>query len=199
MKTFTFLEKLGMWCLKWIVLENKPCCEDFNTHLWGFWGDRLENVHFESKLRHVTPQIDCLRKRALLWGCKHTFLGFKEIDGKMFIFWVKLGMWCLKSIISENEHFLRVSTHIFGVSQEIDGKTFIFKVNIDMWALKSIDLKNEHCSDVWTHMYGVSEEIDGKTFIFRVNLGMWPLKSIISEKQALFWGFQHTFMGFLRR
>ena len=32
-------------------------------------------------------------------------------------------------------------------------------------------------------------------FIFRVNLGMWPLKSIVSEKQALFWGFQHTFMG----
>ena len=24
---------------------------------------------------------------------------------------------------------------------------------------------------------------------------MWPLKSIVSEKQALFWGFQHTFMG----
>ena len=32
-------------------------------------------------------------------------------------------------------------------------------------------------------------------FIFRVNLGMWPLKSIVSEKPALFWGFQHTFMG----
>ena len=52
---------------------------------------------------------------------------------------------------------------------------------------------------VWTHMYGVSEEIDGKTFIFKVNLGIWPLKSIVSEKQALFWGFQHTFMGFFRR
>ena len=24
---------------------------------------------------------------------------------------------------------------------------------------------------------------------------MWPLKSIVSEKQALFWGFQHTFVG----
>ena len=33
-------------------------------------------------------------------------------------------------------------------------------------------------------------------FIFRVYLGMWPLKSIVSEKQALFLGFQHTFMGF---
>ena len=36
-------------------------------------------------------------------------------------------------------------------------------------------------------------------FIFRVDLGMWPLKSIVLEKLALFWGFQHTFMGFLRR
>ena len=27
---------------------------------------------------------------------------------------------------------------------------------------------------------------------------MWPLKSIVSEKQALFWGFQHTFMGFTK-
>ena len=24
---------------------------------------------------------------------------------------------------------------------------------------------------------------------------MWPLKSIVLEKGALFWGFQHTFMG----
>ena len=48
-------------------------------------------------------------------------------------------------------------------------------------------------------IYGVSKEIDGKTFIFRVNLGMWHLKSIVLEKQALFWGFQHTFMGFPRR
>ena len=31
-------------------------------------------------------------------------------------------------------------------------------------------------------------------FILRVNLGMWPLKSIVSEKQALFWEFQHPFM-----
>ena len=52
---------------------------------------------------------------------------------------------------------------------------------------------------VSTHISGDSNEIDGKTFIFRVNLGMWPLKSIVSEKQALFWGFQHIFMGFPRR
>ena len=52
---------------------------------------------------------------------------------------------------------------------------------------------------VSTHIYGVSKEIDGKTFIIlQFNLGMWPFKSIISSKQALFWGFQHTFMGFPR-
>ena len=52
---------------------------------------------------------------------------------------------------------------------------------------------------VSTHISGDSNEIDGKTFIFRVNLGMWPLKPIVSEKQTLFWGFQHTFIVFPRR
>ena len=35
-----------------------------------------------------------------------------------------------------------------------------------------------------------------KHSVFRVNLGMWVLKSIYSENQAMFWGFQHIFMGF---
>ena len=47
-------------------------------------------------------------------------------------------MWPHKSIVSENEPVLRVSTHIYGVSQEIDGKMFIFKVNLGMWPHKSI-------------------------------------------------------------
>ena len=94
--------------------------DDVYMYLFGFQGDRSVNVHFYSKPRHVTPQIDCLRKMSPV---------------------------------------LRVSTHI----------------------------------------YGVSKKIDGKMFIFRVNLGMWPLKLIVLEKQALFWGFQHTFMGFPRR
>ena len=51
---------------------------------------------------------------------------------------------------------------------------------------------------VSTHIFEFSKEIDGKTFIFRVNLGMWPLKSIVSEKRTLFWGIQHTFMGFFQ-
>ena len=36
--------------------------EGFNTHLWGFQGDRWENIHFTIKPRHVTPQIDHLWK-----------------------------------------------------------------------------------------------------------------------------------------
>ena len=95
----------------------EPYSEGFNTHFWGFEGDRWENIHFLSKPRNVTPQINCLRKMSPV---------------------------------------LRVSTHI----------------------------------------YGVYKEIDGKTFIFRINLHKWPLKSIISGNWALFWGFQHTFMGF---
>ena len=100
--------------------KNEPCSEGFNTHLWGFSGDRWENIHYSSKHRHVTPQIDCLKKTCPV---------------------------------------LMVRTHISGISKEIDGKTFIF----------------------------------------RVNLGMWPLKLIVSEKQALCWGFQHTFLMFQRR
>ena len=119
-KMFIFRVNLGMWPSNQSSWKNEHCSEGFNTHLWGFSGDRWENIHFQSKPRHVTPQIDRLGKTSTV---------------------------------------LRVSIHI----------------------------------------YGVSQEIDGKTFIFRVNLGMWPLKSIVLEKQALFWGFQHTFMGFLMR
>ena len=64
-KTFILRVNLGMSPLKSIVSEKQALFWGFNTHLWGFSGDRWENVHFESKLRHVTPQIDCLEKRAL--------------------------------------------------------------------------------------------------------------------------------------
>ena len=116
-KMFIFRVNQACDSSNWSPWKNEHCSEGFNTHLWGFSEDRWENVHFESKPRHVTPQIDCL--------------------GKM-------------------SPVLRVSTHI----------------------------------------YGVSKDIGGKTFIFQLNLGMWPLKSIVSEKQALFWGFQYTFMVF---
>ena len=116
-KTFIFGVNLSMWPLR-SSLKNKPCFEGFNTHLWGFSGDKWENIHFWSKPRHVTPQIN----------------------------------------LGKTSPVLRLSTHI----------------------------------------YCVSKDIDGKMFIFKVNLGMWPLKSIVLEKQALFWGFQHTFILFPR-
>ena len=40
--------------------KNKPCSKGFNTHLLSFEGDTWENVHFKSKPRHVTPQINHL-------------------------------------------------------------------------------------------------------------------------------------------
>ena len=120
-KTFIFQVNIGVWPLKSIISwKNYPCSEGFNTHLWGFSGDRWENIDCESKPRHVTPQIDFLAKTSPI---------------------------------------LMVSTHISGNSQEIDVKTIIFQLN----------------------------------------LGMWPLKLIISGQWALCWGFQHTFIAFLRR
>ena len=174
----------------------------FNTHLWGFWGDRWENVHFESKPRHVRPQIDHLGKTStVLRVSTHIYGVSKEIDGKTFIVRVTLGMWPLKSIVLEKWALSWGFQHtFFGVSKEKDGKMFIFRVNLGIWHLKSIVLeKTSTVLRVSTHIYGVFEKIHGKTSIFQVNLGMWLLKLIISEKWALFWGFQHTFMGFLRR
>ena len=65
----------------------------FNTHLWGFSGDRWENVHFESKPRHVTPQIDRLKKMSTVPRVSTDIFGVSmEIDWKTFIFRVNLGM-----------------------------------------------------------------------------------------------------------
>ena len=50
-------------------------------------------MHFESKPRHVTPQIDRLGKTNTVLGVStHIFVVSKEIDGKTFIFRVNLGM-----------------------------------------------------------------------------------------------------------
>ena len=50
-------------------------------------------MHFESKPRHVTPQIDRLGKTStVLRVSTHIYGVFEEIDGKMFIFRVNLGM-----------------------------------------------------------------------------------------------------------
>ena len=123
-----------------------------------------------------------------------------EIDWKTLMFWVNLGMWHLKSIVSENEHCSEgFNTHLWGF-QGHRWETINFSTKP-----RHVTLEINHLGEmstvlrVSTHIYGVSKEIDGKTFIFRVNLGMWPLKSFILEKRALFWRSEHTFMAFLRR
>ena len=90
---------------------------------------------FNSKPRHVTPQINCLGKTE---PCSdrvstHIYGISKEIDGKTFIFESKP-----RHVTPQIDHLgkmspgLMVSTHIYGISKEIDGKTFIFGVNLGM-------------------------------------------------------------------
>ena len=137
--------------LSWKI---KPCSEGFSTHLWGFQEDRWENM----------------------------------------LFIVNLGMWPLKWNILENEPCSE------GFQCTFMGKLFFFRVR--PWhGTPQINHLRKTSPVLWvsTHIYWVSKKIDQTTCIFRVNLGMWPLKSLISEKQALFWWFQHTFMGFPRR
>ena len=45
-----------------------------------------------------------LENQTLFWGFQHTFIEVsQEIDVKMFIFRVNLGMWPLKSIVLEKQ------------------------------------------------------------------------------------------------
>ena len=167
--------------------KNRPCCEDFNTYLWGFWGDRLENVYFLCKLRYVTPEIDCLGKTSTILRVSTDIYGVsKEIDGKMFIFRVHLGMWPLELIVSEKKWHRWVNMNFSTQPRHVTPQ-------IDCLAEMSTVLR------ISTHIFGVYKEIDGNMFIFRVNLGMWSLRSIVLEKWALFSGYEYTFMGFLRR
>ena len=162
-KTFILKEHLGMWPLKSIILEKRALFWGFQHTFMGFWGDRWENMHFESTPRHVTPQI----KHHL--GKTSTVLR-EGFNTHLWGFWED--RW-------ENMHFVSTPRHVTPQIDHLGKTSTVLRVS--------------------THIYGVFEEIDGKTCILRVHLGMWPLKSIILEKQALFWGFQHTFMGFLRR
>ena len=127
-----------MWPLQSIILGKWALFWGFQHTFMGF--PRWENVHFSTKPRHVTPQIDRLGKTSPVLRVSTYIYGvYKEIAGKMFIFRVNLCMWHLKSIISEKTSpVLRVSTHIYGVFKEIDGEMFIFRVNLGMWPIKSI-------------------------------------------------------------
>ena len=73
--------------------KNEHCSEGFNTHLWGFPGDRWKNIHFQGKPRHVTPQIDRLGKMStVLRVSTHIYGVSKDIGGKTFIFHLNLGL-----------------------------------------------------------------------------------------------------------
>ena len=186
-KMFIFRVNLGMWPLKSIVSEKK--------------GHRWENMNFSTKPRHLTPQIDFLGKTStVLRVSTHIYGVSQEIDGKMFIFRVNLGMWPLKSIVLEKRALFWGFQYTFMGFWEGRWENIHFSSK-PRHVTPQIDHlgKMSTVQRVSTHIFGVSKEIDGKTFIFQVNLGMWPLKSIILKKRALFWGFQYTFMGFLRR
>ena len=149
----------------------------------------------------MTPQIDHLGKTStVLRVSTHIYGVFEKIHRKTFIFQVNPGMWPPNRPSQKNEHCSEgFNTHLWC----FQGDRW---ENMNFWTkprhvTPQIDCLGDTSTvlRVSTHIYGVFEEIDGKMFIFRVNLGMWPLKSIILEKRALFWGSEHTFMGFPRR
>ena len=65
-----------------------------STHIYGVFQEiDGENVHFESKPRHVTPQIDCFGKTStVLRVSTHIYEVSQEIDGKTCILRVNLGV-----------------------------------------------------------------------------------------------------------
>ena len=67
-----------MWPLKSIVSENKPCCEGFNTHLWGFQGDSWEKFIVRVNLGMWPLKSIISEKQALFWGSQHTFMEFSR-------------------------------------------------------------------------------------------------------------------------
>ena len=81
-----------------------------STHIYGgFQEDRWENIHFYSKPRHVTPQIDCLGKSSpVLRFSTHICWVSKEFDVKTFIFRVNLGLtYCCEPKIAISINFVK--------------------------------------------------------------------------------------------
>ena len=192
-----------MWPLKSIISEKTSPVWRYQHTFIGFQRDRWEIFILMVNLElWPLKSIGSWKIEPWFWRYQHTFNRIsKEKDGKPFIFRVNLGMLTPQiNLLGKMSPDLRVLTHIYGVSKDIDGKMFIFIVKPGMWPLKiQLTLKKSPVLRVSTHMYMVSKGIDGKMFIFQVNLGMWHIKSIVSENQALFWVYHHTFMGFPRR
>ena len=55
-ETFICRVNLGMWPLKSIILEKRALFWGFNTHLWGFQGDRWETLIFQVNLDMWLPK-----------------------------------------------------------------------------------------------------------------------------------------------
>ena len=174
-KMFIYRVNLGMWPSNRLSWKNKPSSEGFNTHLWGFQGDRWENMHFERKLEHVIPEIICLGKTSpLLRVSTHIYGLSKEIDETTCILRVNLGMWLWHRSSWKNKPCSEgFNTHLWAFqgdrseNMHFESKPRHVTPQIDHLG------KTSHVLRVSTHIYGLSKEIDGKTFIFRVNLGMW--------------------------
>ena len=71
-KTFIFRVNLGMWPSNQSSWKNKHCSEGFNTHLWGFSGDRWENVHWSF--------VSIYRNKRTLWSKSKTWNELKFSD-----------------------------------------------------------------------------------------------------------------------
>ena len=168
-----FIVNLGMWPLKWNIYRKWAMFWEFQCTFMGFPRRFMGKCSLYEENLHI-------KLRPVLKVLTHIYGVSKEIDGKTFIFWVKLGMWPLKSIVSEKtSHVLRdFNTHLWGFLGDEMGKLFIFWVNLGMWPLKLsiVSEKIKSCSvGLNTHLWGYQEEWHGKISIFRVNLGMWPL------------------------
>ena len=150
----------------------------FPRHVWGPQIRKTMKVLDGKTMFQVKMSPDCLRVSTHIYGVS------KDIDGKMFIFIVKPGMWPLNSIVFEKEPCSEgFNTHVM-VSKEIDGKMFILicQVNLGMWPSNWSSWKIKPCSEGFnTRIWGFQGD-RWKNVHFQVNLGMWPLKLIFLEK-----------------
>ena len=93
----------------WVYNEAYPLCfiDQSNLFLLPLIKTKYITCPLKSQQIHssvLTVWYEKWEKWALFWGFQHTFFGVsKEIDGKMFIFRVNLGMWPLESIVSEQK------------------------------------------------------------------------------------------------
>ena len=137
-----FRVNLGIWPLNQSSWKNEQSSEGLNTHFWCFWGNRWENVHFSTKSRHVTPQIDCLREMSpVLRVSTHINGVSKDIGGNIHFSTKPRHVTPQIDCLRKTSSVPRVSTHMYGVYKDIGGKMYIFQLNLGMWPLKSIILE----------------------------------------------------------